>query len=84
MFLYAYLDYQTSERAGAGGMFQVISITDEDDNEFTDFVNVGKHYHELSELKEDLEIALNTEIQLEQTTYFVPLHETCKYVCVSM
>lgn len=43
------LDWETSESAGAEGMFQVISIKDDDDNDVTDQykINHGKHYSSL-------------------------------------
>ncbi|QTH44008.1 hypothetical protein J4772_06275 [Cohnella sp. LGH] len=46
------LDWETSERAGAGGMFQVISIKDDDDNDVTDQYNIdaGMHYSSLREV----------------------------------
>lgn len=60
-YLRVQLDYETSERAGAGGMFQVISVEDEDGNDFTHLVDQGKHYASLDELKEDIAIALKVE-----------------------
>ncbi|MFN3985812.1 MAG: restriction endonuclease subunit S [Rhodocyclaceae bacterium] len=64
-----HLDYETSERAGAGGMFQVISLEDEDGKDFTDLVDQGQHYASLDELKEDIASALKVEagqIELEE------------------
>lgn len=55
------LDYETSERAGAGGMFQVISVEDEDGKDFTDLVDQGRHYASLDDLKEDIASALKVE-----------------------
>jgi type I restriction enzyme S subunit len=46
-----HLDYETSERAGAGGTFQVFSITDENEDDRTDLVDQGIHFHTLDELK---------------------------------
>lgn len=56
------LDYEASERAGAGGMFQVIAVENEDDEDFTHLVDQGRHYASLEELKEDLARALNVEV----------------------
>jgi type I restriction enzyme, S subunit len=53
-----HLDYETSERAGAGGMFQVISLEDEDGKDFTHLVDQGQHYASLDELKDDIASAL--------------------------
>lgn len=60
-YFQAQLDYETSERAGAGGMFQVISVEDEDGKDLTHLVDQGKHYASLDELKEDLASALKVE-----------------------
>ena len=48
------LDYETSERAGAGGMFQVISIEDEGGKDCTTLVNQCIHFHGLGDLKQAL------------------------------
>lgn len=55
------LDYETSEHAGASGMFQVFAVEDEDGQDFTNLVDLGKHYASLDELKEDIAIALKVE-----------------------
>lgn len=62
-FFEVHLDYETSERAGAGGMFQVISVEDEDGKDFTHLVDQGLHYASLNELKEDIASALKVEPQ---------------------
>lgn len=66
MHLFINLDYETSERCGAGGMFQVISITDEQDNDYTNHVDQGTHYSNLQEVKVDLEKSLGFEVELEE------------------
>jgi type I restriction enzyme S subunit len=55
------LDYETSERAGARGMFQVISVEDEDGKDFTHLVDQGQQYASLDDLTENLASALNVE-----------------------
>lgn len=55
------LDYETSAHAGASGMFQVFAVEDEDGQDFTYLVDLGKHYTSLDELKEDIAIALKVE-----------------------
>lgn len=63
-----HLDYKTSERAGAGGMFQVISLEDEDGKDFTHLVDQSQHYASLDELKEDIASVLKVDagqIELE-------------------
>lgn len=52
------LDYETSEHAGASGMFQVISVEDEDGNDCIHLVDQGQHYASLDDLKEDIASAL--------------------------
>lgn len=61
--LSVHLDYETSERAGAGGMFQVISIEDEDANDLTRLVDQGTHYSSLEVLKQDIATALKVTSQ---------------------
>lgn len=60
-YFQAQLDYETSEHAGAGGMFQVISVEDEDGKDFTHLVDQDRHYASLDELKEDIATALKVE-----------------------
>lgn len=48
------LDYGTSQRAGAGGMFQVADLRDEAEKSRIDLVDQGKHYSTLKELVADL------------------------------
>lgn len=55
------LDYETSAHAGASGMFQVFAVEDEDGQDFTHLVDLGKHYASLDELKEDIASALKVE-----------------------
>ncbi len=55
------LDYENSAHAGASEMFQVIAIEDEDGQDFTYLVDLGKHYASLNELKEDIASALKVE-----------------------
>lgn len=67
-YLQAQLDYETSERSGAGGMFQVISIEDDEGKDYTHLVDQGRHYASLEDLKNDLASALNvavTQVDLE-------------------
>lgn len=55
------LDYETSEHAGASGMFQVISVADEDGKDFIHLVDQGQHYASLDDLKEDIARSLKVE-----------------------
>lgn len=47
-------DYETSERAGAGGMYQVDTLIDENGTDVTDRIDVGRHYNSDEDLKNDL------------------------------
>lgn len=59
----AQLDYENSENVGAGGMFQVISVEDDDGKDFTHLVDQGRHYASLEDLKEGLARALEVDVQ---------------------
>ena len=68
-YFLVHLDYETSARAGAGGMFQVISIEDDDGKDFTHLVDQGQHYASLDDLKSDIASALKVatrQIELEE------------------
>lgn len=68
-YLQAHLDYETSERAGGGGTFQVISIVDDGGKDYTHLVDQGRHYASLKDLKVDLASALSvaaTQVDLEE------------------
>lgn len=63
------LDYETSEHAGAGGMFQVASLDDENSKDRTDLVDQGKHYNTINELTEDIAHRLGvsaSQVELEE------------------
>lgn len=65
-YVQIHLDYETSESCGAGGMFQVASIVDENDNDITSHVDVGHHYSSLEQVQRDLQEALGCEVDLEE------------------
>ncbi|WP_296247864.1 restriction endonuclease subunit S [Pseudomonas sp. UBA4194] len=56
------LDYETSEHAGATGMFQVMTVVDEEDKDFIHLVDQGQHYASLDDLKEDIARSLKVEV----------------------
>jgi type I restriction enzyme, S subunit len=67
--VYATIDRETLERAGAGGTFQVISIQDEEGTDLTHYVDQGRHYNELSEVRADLIAAIKAsadDIEIEE------------------
>jgi hypothetical protein len=47
----AHLDRAKGESVGAGGTFQVISLTDDEGNDLTDLVDQGTHFHNIDELR---------------------------------
>jgi hypothetical protein len=47
----AHLDRESSEHVGAGGTFQVASLTDDEGNDLPDLVDQGTHFHNFDELK---------------------------------
>jgi type I restriction enzyme S subunit len=64
------VDYETSEHAGAGGMFQVTELRDNNDKDCTHLVvDRGKHYSDLNELAYDIAERLGVnvdQVELEQ------------------
>lgn len=63
------LDFETSASAGARGMFQVISIKDDDGKSFSHLVDQGQHYASLDDLSKDIANALSVDtmqIHLEE------------------
>lgn len=56
-------DFETSERAGAGGMYQVDSLIDENDMDVSNRIDAGKHYSNDEELKNDLSIIFDIPIE---------------------
>lgn len=57
------LDYETSERAGAGGMFQVILLSDDQGRNRSDMVDQGWHYSSLDELAKDIARAIDVDVR---------------------
>src|ERR1700680_2926029 len=43
----AQLDWEMGERAGAGATFQVIELKDDEENDLTDLVDQGRHFHSI-------------------------------------
>jgi hypothetical protein len=48
------LDFETGERAGAAGTFQIASLEDEAGKDWSDSIDQGKHYDSVNEVREDL------------------------------
>lgn len=51
-------DFATSAHAGASGMFQVVSLIDDNENDRTNLIDVGQHYSSLNELAKDIAVSL--------------------------
>jgi type I restriction enzyme S subunit len=69
-FFSAELDYETAERAGAGAMFQVISLEDDEGRDFTHLVDQGRTYASLEKLRDDIASALKVgvlQVELEES-----------------
>jgi type I restriction enzyme S subunit len=55
------LDYASSKHAGADGMFQVVSLEDEDGKNSSHLVDQGQHYASLNALKDDIARTLEVD-----------------------
>lgn len=69
MHLTVTLDNETSERAGAGGMFQIESISDEEGNDLSKEVDQGVHYPDVDALEKDLKSIFGDDVTLEIEGY---------------
>jgi len=63
-----YPDWETGERCGAGGTFQVSSIEDEDGKDYTKFIDQGVHYRSTKEVLSDLSKAIGVNVDGELQT----------------
>lgn len=62
-FFEVHLDYETSERSSASGMFQVISLEDDEGKDFTHLVDQGQHYASLDDVRADIAQSLRVETE---------------------
>lgn len=60
--LYVHLDYETSERAGLDGKFQVISVESDDGEDLTHLVDQSTHYTSVDKLRHHLASALGVAV----------------------
>jgi len=65
IMIYITCDRNTSERAGAGGMFQVIKVRTDEGVDLTDRIDQGVHYEKLEEVIIDLGLNPN-EVDFEE------------------
>jgi len=70
MHLTVTLDSETSEQAGAGGMFQIESISDEKGNDLSKNVDQGVHYPDLDALKKALKLIFGKNVTFEVEGYY--------------
>jgi type I restriction enzyme S subunit len=69
MYFRVHCDYETSRTAGAGEMFQIIDVKDDNDKDFTHLIDQGQHYHSLDEVRNDLAAQLNisaSDIEIDE------------------
>ena len=62
LYLKIYKDFETSDRAGAGEMFQISRIEDGDENDLSDKVDLCIHFHDDDKLKNYLSEVFNVSI----------------------
>ena len=68
MHYYVHLDRETSEQAGPDETFQVISIEDDEDNNYTESIGIDQriHFHSLEELAEEIERLTGEPAELDE------------------
>jgi hypothetical protein len=68
MHYYAHLDRTTSEQAGPDDTFQVVSIEDNDGNNYTESMGIDQrvHFHSLEELEEEIERKTGEPAELDE------------------
>ncbi|HUW61651.1 MAG TPA: hypothetical protein VMZ06_11640 [Candidatus Bathyarchaeia archaeon] len=68
MHHYADLDRQTSEQAGFQETFQVVSIEDDDGNNYMESIGIDQriHFHSLEELAEEIERRTGEPAELDE------------------
>ena len=68
MRYYAHLDWKTSEQAGPEPTFQVVSIEDDEDNNYTESIGIDQriHFHSLEELAEEIERRTGEPAELDE------------------
>ncbi len=64
MIVEADLDWDTSARAGAAGMFQVRSLTDPNGKDVTSWVDQGVHYRSIKDLEVEVSSAAGQPVQI--------------------
>ena len=68
MHYYAQLDRKTSEQAGPDETFQVVSIEDDEGNNYMESIGIDQriHFHSLEELAEEIERLTGEPAELDE------------------
>ena len=68
MHYFVHLDRTTSEQAGPDETFQVVSIEDDEDNNYTESIGIDQriHFHSLEELAEEIERRTGEPAELDE------------------
>ncbi len=68
MHYYIIIDRKTSEQAGPDATFQVVSIEDDEGNNYTESIGIDQrvHYHSLEELAEEIERLTGEPAELDE------------------
>jgi hypothetical protein len=62
----AELDRETGESAGVGGTFQVVGLTDDEENDLTDLIDQGRHFNNMEELKQAILKSISERLTVEE------------------
>lgn len=63
--VHVHRDFETCEDVGAGGMFQIIGISDGEGRDLSPLINCGDFYSDTKDVYKELESALNAEVDIE-------------------
>jgi type I restriction enzyme S subunit len=62
----AFLDRETSERAGEGGRFQVVSLIDDEGNDLTFLIDLDRYFRNVDELKQRILQQISKHLTVEE------------------
>ena len=61
-----FLDRETSEQAGVGGTFQVVSLIDEEGNDLTFLIDLDRYFRSMDELKQTILQQISEHLTVEE------------------
>jgi type I restriction enzyme S subunit len=61
-----HLDHETSKKAGAANMFQIMSLVDDEGKDWTDLIDQGMHFSTLEEVKMAILKGIADRITIEE------------------